>query len=157
MDIVNYNRKAWDLEVSKGNEWTKAVSSEKIALAKNGDWGVVLTPLKPVPKKWFHELPGKKVLCLASAGGQQGPILSATGAQVTVFDNSPAQLEQDRMVAEREGLEIDLVQGDMSDLSCFADESFDLIFHPVSNCFVPNIQLVWNLSLIHISEPTRPY
>ena len=144
MDLIKYNQKAWDLEVSKKNEWTQPVSPEKIAQARNGDWDVVLTPLKTVPKDWFPSpLTGKKILGLASAGGQQGPIFSAAGADVTIFDNSPAQLDQDRFVASRENLKIELVQGDMSDLSCFSDESFDLIFHPCSNCFVPDVKPVW--------------
>lgn len=71
------------------------------------------------------------------------PHFCAAGAQVTVFDNSPAQLEQDRLVAERENLSIELIQGDMADLSALKSESFDLIFHPCSNCFVPNIEPVW--------------
>ena len=33
--------------------------------------------------------------------------------------------------------------GDKSDLSAFPDNHFDLIFHPVSNIFVPEILLVW--------------
>ena len=69
--------------------------------------------------------------------------MAATGARVTVFDNSPRQLAQDRAVAEREGLEITLVQGDMADLSVFDDQSFDLIVHPVSNVFVPEVRPVW--------------
>ena len=32
----------------------------------------------------------------------------------------------------------------MKDLSCFEDQSFDLIVHPCSNCFVDEIQPVWN-------------
>jgi SAM-dependent methyltransferase len=52
-------------------------------------------------------------------------------------------LERDRLVAEREGLEIRMVEGDMRDLSAFADESFDLIFHPCSNLFVPGVLPVW--------------
>jgi SAM-dependent methyltransferase len=83
------------------------------------------------------------VLCLASGGGQQGPILAAAGARVTVFDNSPRQLGQDRMVAEREGLEIRTLEGDMRDLSIFDDASFDLIVHPVSNTFIPDARPVW--------------
>ncbi len=31
----------------------------------------------------------------------------------------------------------------MRDLSVFADESFDFIFHPVSNLFIPEIRPVW--------------
>jgi SAM-dependent methyltransferase len=83
------------------------------------------------------------VLCLASGGGQQGPILAATGARVTVFDNSPAQLERDRQVSEEHDLGIRTVQGDMADLSAFEDASFDLIFHPVSNVFASDVRPVW--------------
>jgi SAM-dependent methyltransferase len=83
------------------------------------------------------------VLCLASGGGQQGPIFAAAGARVTVLDNSPRQLGQDRFVAERDGLALHLVEGDMADLSTFASGSFDLVFHPVSNCFVSDVRSVW--------------
>jgi ubiquinone/menaquinone biosynthesis C-methylase UbiE len=62
---------------------------------------------------------------------------------VTVFDNSPRQLAQDRLVAAREGLEIATVEGDMRDLSVFPNETFGLIVHPVSNLFVPEIRSVW--------------
>jgi SAM-dependent methyltransferase len=60
-----------------------------------------------------------------------------------VLDNSPRQLEQDRSVAERESLNIVIVEGDMADLSMFEHESFDLIVHPVSNSFVPAVRPVW--------------
>jgi ubiquinone/menaquinone biosynthesis C-methylase UbiE len=86
---------------------------------------------------------GLNLLALASGGGQQAPIFAAAGANVTVLDNSPRQLDRDREVAEREGLQIRLVEGDMRDLSIFADESFDFIFHPVSNLFVHEIRPVW--------------
>lgn len=143
MDIRDYNRTAWNNEVAKKNRWTVPVSSDDIARAREGDWAIVLTPTEPVPRDWFGELPGAKVLCLASGGGQQGPILAAAGANVTVFDNSPAQLRQDRLVAERDGLTIETVEGDMRDLGCFADGTFDLVFHPCSNGFVPDIRPVW--------------
>jgi SAM-dependent methyltransferase len=143
VDVRAYNREAWNREVARGNRWTKPVGSEVIAAARRGEWSVVLTPRKPVPRQWFGELKGKQVLGLASAGGQQGPVLAAAGAQVTIFDNSSAQLGQDRLVAEREGLSLRLVEGDMRDLSVFPDGSFDLIFHPCSNCFVDEIRSVW--------------
>jgi SAM-dependent methyltransferase len=146
MDIRSFNRNAWDRQVEQGNMWTKPVSSEEVAAARRGEWKVVLTPTKPVPAEWFGLLAGRDVLCLASGGGQQGPILTAAGARVTVLDNSPRQLGQDRMVAERDGLEITLVEGSMMDLSMFAEESFDLIFHPVSNGFVPDVRPVWRES-----------
>ncbi|MBN1180070.1 MAG: class I SAM-dependent methyltransferase [Anaerolineae bacterium] len=143
MNVREYNRSAWDRQVEQGNRWTVPVTGEEIAAARRGEWGILLTPSKPVPRAWFPPLVGADVLCLASGGGQQGPILAAAGARVTVFDNSPRQLEQDRIVAEREGLEIVTLEGDMADLSAFADAFFDLIFHPVSNTFVPQVRPVW--------------
>ncbi len=143
MDIRAYNRNAWDQQVAQNNPWTVPVSPEQIAAARRGEWSLVLTPTVAVPHEWYPPLQGANVLCLASGGGQQGPILAAAGAHVTVFDNSPAQLAQDRLVAEREGLELTTLEGDMRDLSIFANESFDLIVHPVSNIFVPEILPVW--------------
>jgi SAM-dependent methyltransferase len=144
MDIRAYNREAWNKYVDEGqSEWTKPVSAEIIAKARNGDFEILLTEQKPVPRDWYPPLKGLDTLCLACGGGQQGPVLAAAGANVTVFDNSPRQLDQDRFVAEREGLAIRLVEGDMRDLSDFADESFDFIFHPVSNLFIHEIQPVW--------------
>lgn len=144
MDIREFNRRAWDAQVNQGNPWTVPVSSAQIEAARRGEWQLVLTPTLPVPAAWYPPLAGAQVLCLASGGGQQGPILAAAGAQVTVFDNSPMQLSRDRLVAERDGLTLTLIEGDMRDLSALASASFDLIFHPVSNVFIPNIQPVWN-------------
>lgn len=144
MDIREFNRRAWDAQVNQGNPWTVPVSSAQIEAARRGEWQLVLTPTLPVPAAWYPPLAGAQVLCLASGGGQQGPILAAAGAQVTVFDNSPMQLSRDRLVAERDGLALTLIEGDMRDLSALDSASFDLIFHPVSNVFIPNIQPVWN-------------
>jgi SAM-dependent methyltransferase len=144
MDVRGYNEGAWDRQVEGGNEWTVPVGPEVIEAARRGEWEVLLTNTKPVPRAWFPEMRGADVLCLASGGGQQGPVFAAAGARVTVYDNSPKQLAQDRLVAGRESLELETVQGDMRDLSAFADESFDLVFHPVSNLFVPEVRPVWN-------------
>ena len=143
-DLFSYNRDAWDRQVQQGDRWTVPVSPEQVAAARDGTWSVILTPHKPVPRAWFPaDLQGLDVLCLASGGGQQGPILAAVGAAVTVLDASPGQLAQDRLVAARDGLEITTVEGDMADLSRFPPESFDLVFHPCSNCFVPDVRPVW--------------
>jgi len=143
VDIREYNRIAWDKEVERRNRWTVPVSEAVIAAARRGEWEILLTPSKPVPRVWFPDLGGIDVLCLASGGGQQGPILAAAGARVTVLDNSPRQLEQDRLVAERHALLLVTVEGDMADLSMFSEQSFDLIVHPVSNVFVPDVCPVW--------------
>jgi ubiquinone/menaquinone biosynthesis C-methylase UbiE len=143
MDVPGYNREAWDRQVESGNPWTVPVGPEVIRAARRGEWEVLLTETKPVPRAWFPEMAGADVLCLASGGGQQAPVFAAAGARVTVLDNSPGQLAQDRFVAEREALDLETLQGDMRDLSAFADESFDLVFHPVSNLFVPEVGPVW--------------
>jgi SAM-dependent methyltransferase len=143
MNIREYNRDAWDREVKKSNRWTLPVDCDTIAKARRADWQIVLTPTIPVPADWFPQIKGADVLCLASGGGQQGPVLAAAGAEVTVLDNSPLQLEQDRFVAERDGLHIRLVEGDMANLGMFDSMSYDLIVHPVSNTFVPDVRPVW--------------
>jgi SAM-dependent methyltransferase len=144
IDPVAHNRAAWDKQVEQSNEWTRPVGPDMIARARVGDWSVVLIGYEPVPRDWFPaELHGADVLCLASGGGQQAPVLAAAGANVTVFDNSPKQLDQDRLVADRDGLALRTVLGDMRDLGAFADTSFDLVFHPVSNLFCPDLAPVW--------------
>jgi SAM-dependent methyltransferase len=147
VDPVAYNRAAWDREVASDNEWTRPVGPDVIGRARAGDWSIVLIGYEPVPRDWFPaELAGAAVLCLASGGGQQGPVLAAAGADVTVFDNSPAQLARDDEVAARDGLAIRTVLGDMRDLSAFADASFDVILNPVSNVFCPDLAPVWQES-----------
>ena len=144
LDIVKHNRVAWDNQSrQQQSPWVQPVAPEEIAAAKKGQWQVILTPTKAVPRNWFGDIKNKSVLGLASAGGQQVPIFAAAGASVTSFDNSPEQLIKDSLVAEREGLNIALEQGDMADLSRFDDEHFDLIFHPVSNVFSEHILPVW--------------
>ena len=105
---------------------------------------MVVIGYEPTPRDWFPaELTGAAVLCLASGGGQQGPVLAAAGADVTVFDNSPRQLGRDEEVAARDGLALRTVLGDMRDLGAFADASFDVILNPVSNVFCPELAPVW--------------
>jgi SAM-dependent methyltransferase len=143
MDYIKTNSDMWDKFVENENTWTLPVSTEDIENARNGKWEIVLTPIKPVPKNWFPtELADKKVLLIACGGGQQGPILAALGADVTVFDNSRKQLEQDEFVAKRDKLKITTVQGNMQDLSVFCDETFDFIMQ-IAGCFVDSVLPVW--------------
>ena len=143
MDVRRYNRAAWDQCVEQGDRWTRPVSPAEIEQARAGILPLLLTPTRPVPAEWLGDVRGQRILGLASGGGQQAPLLAATGAIVTVLDNSPRQLEQDQSVARREGLELELVEGDMADLSPFASDSFDLVFHPCANAFVPDVLAVW--------------
>ncbi len=143
MEYQEINAKTIDRWVEEGWEWGRPISHEVYQRAKNGDWSVLLTPIKPVPSAWFGDLSGKRVLGLASGGGQQMPIFAAAGAEVTVLDYSEKQLESERLVAKREGYRIRILRADMTKPLPFADGSFDLIFHPVSNCYVREVRPIF--------------
>lgn len=143
MDYTNINSVTIDKWVSGGWEWGRPIDHETYEKAKGGDWFVLLTPTKPVPKNWFCGLHGAKVLGLASGGGQQMPIFAALCADCTVLDYSAKQIESEKMVSQREGYAIRTLQGDMTKPLPFAEETFDLIFHPVSNCYVEDVLSIW--------------
>lgn len=144
IDVVAQNRTAWNRESASGtSEWSQCVAPDAVQRARGGEFEIILTPTRAVPQAWYGQLPGARVLGLASGGGQQVPILAAAGAKVTSFDNSDEQLSRDREVAERENLEIRFERGDMMNLSRFDAESFDLVFNPVSTIFVPDVETVW--------------
>ena len=147
-DFLAHNQAAWDQLAAQDCEWSRPVTAETIAAARAGQWSVRLTP-GPLPQGWLDQPQGLRILCLASAGGQQAPVLAAAGAHVTVFDASEKQLDQDRRVAARDGLALQAVQGDMRDLSAFDDASFDVVFHPISNLYVPDA-----VSYTHLTLPT---
>lgn len=144
MNYTEQNSKTIDRWIEEGWEWGIPITHEQFAAAKNGDWQMVLTPTKPVPRDWFPDLSGKKVLGLASGGGQQMPIFAALGADCTVLDYSEKQIDSELTVAAREGYAINAVRADMTKPLPFTDESFDLIFHPVSNCYIEHVRPVWN-------------
>lgn len=146
MFMENYqevNAKVVDAWCKDGWIWGKPVTHEIYAEALNGKWDVCLTPTRMVPHEWFGNLHGKKVLGLASGGGQQIPVFAALGAECTVLDYSTKQCESERMVAKREGYAVTVIQGDMTKQLPFENETFDLIFHPVSNCYVENVEPIF--------------
>ena len=143
MSYQDINAQTIDRWVEEGWEWGIPISHEEYEAAQNGSWNVVLTPTKPVPHEWFGELKGKKVLGLASGGGQQMPIFAALGAVCTVLDYSNRQLESERMVSLREGYDIRIIRGDMTKRLPFEDGEFDIVFHPVSNCYVEKVEPIF--------------
>ncbi len=143
MNYQDINAATIDKWIEEGWEWGKPISHEEYIQAKEGNWNVVLTPTKNVPHHWFGDLKGKKVLGLASGGGQQMPIFAALGAECTVLDYSEKQLDSERLVSEREGYDIRIIRADMTKKLPFEDEEFDLIFHPVSNCYVKEVKPIW--------------
>ncbi|MDR0916836.1 MAG: class I SAM-dependent methyltransferase [Oscillospiraceae bacterium] len=153
MDNANYtdiNAATIDRWVADGWSWGIPITREEYARAKNGEWDVLLTPTKTVPHEWFEpflrdgRFGGAKFLGLASGGGQQMPIFAALGAECTVLDYSDAQLASEKLVSEREGYAIDIVKADMTKRLPFDDSAFDVIFHPVSNCYIEDVQHVWD-------------
>ena len=142
-DYTQINAETIDGWVKNGWEWGRPIDHDTWVKAVQGDWKVYLTPTKPVPGDWFCEMKGARVLGLASGGGQQMPIFTAAGAKCTVLDYSEEQLRMEKLVADREGYTIDLIRADMTKPLPFEAESFDLIFHPVSNCYVEDVLPIW--------------
>lgn len=143
MNYQDKNAETIDRWVEEGWEWGVPLTHEEYLAAKGGKWNVLLTPTKPVPHEWFGSLKGKKLLGLASGGGQQIPVFSALGAKCTVLDYSPSQLESERAVASREGYEVEIIRADMTKPLPFKDGEFDIIFHPVSNCYVEKVEPIF--------------
>ncbi|MBQ5342554.1 MAG: class I SAM-dependent methyltransferase [Oscillospiraceae bacterium] len=141
---TDINAETIDRWVEEGWKWGIPITHEQYLEATEGKLDVVLTPTKTVPHEWFGDIKGKKLLGLASGGGQQMPVFCAAGADCTVMDLSDRQLESERMVSEREGYAISIVKADMTERFPFDDETFDIIFHPVSNCYIKDVQHVWN-------------
>lgn len=125
-----HNKAAWDRLAKTQDRLAKP--------ARDVDF---VNPLKSVDGPgWLGDsIAGKRTLCLAAGGGRQGPIYAAAGAIVTVVDISPAMLELDREVAAKRRLKLTTVEASMDDLSMLLDASFDIVIHPVSTCYVPDI------------------
>lgn len=143
MDYKEFNAKIWNDINECLVDKTTVISHEEYIASKNGDLNVSLAGVKNVPREWFPELNGKKVLALACGGGQQCPVFAAHGAIVTVTDLSDKQLANEKYVAEREGYDINIVKSDLSKPFPFEDNSFDMIFNPVSNCYIEDIAPMW--------------
>ena len=133
-DAHLHNRNAWDRLAAKGDRLARPARDEDFT-----------DPLATVDGMgWLGgNIHGKRVLCLAAGGGRQGPIYAAAGAEVTVFDLSPAMLELDRVVSEERKLPLRTVEGSMDNLGVFLDQSFDIVIHPVSTCYIPDVRPVY--------------
>lgn len=142
VSIFERNQRAWNVQSDAGEVWSIPVSREELSLYREGKKRIRLSPRADAPAGWLDGVAGSGVLCLAGGGGQQGPMLAALGASVTVLDASESQLAKDRLVAERDDMALTTVLGDMADLP-FGDESFDIIVNPASTMFVPDVRPVW--------------
>ncbi len=142
--INQLNAIAWDEEVRKNNYWTRIVGKKEIERARKGDVRIRITPTRYVPLSWLDGMKGKKVLLLASAGGQQTAILAAYGCTVTSIDISALQIEQDRKALKMYGLEAETVVSDMRDLSSYSDSSFSAVIIPHSLNFIEETESLYS-------------
>lgn len=134
MSVHEHNRRAWDAMVRSGQRFTVPARDEEFA-----------NPLATVDQLgWLGpSIRGQTLLCLAAGGGKHGPLYAAAGAIVTVVDISAAMLELDRDVASERGLELRTVQASMDELPGLRAAEFDIVIHPVSTCYLPDIAPVF--------------
>lgn len=104
------------------------------------------------PFGWIPWEEIKSVLCVAGGGGVQGPQFASLGYDVTVVDLSDGQLERDRQIAREMGLTIECVQADMLDLSPLGGRQFDLVYQPISTCYVPDVLRLYR----EVAGATKP-
>lgn len=141
---TDINADAIDKWNKEGWEWGIPITHEEFCRAKNGEWKILLTPTKIMPHTWLPaSIKGLKILGLASGGAQQIPVFAALGAECSVLDYSPSQIQSEIDVAAREGYDVEAIRGDMTEPLPFADETFDIIVHPVSNVYVKDVDHVF--------------
>jgi len=144
VDIHNQVKKNINNLADNHVSWSVPISEDEINTIKSGIVEFNRTKYINLPRDWFPEsMNGLKVLCLAGAGGQQAPVFAAVNADVTVIDLSENMLKQDISVIKRDNLSITIEQGNMCDLSRFANDNFDLIFNPPSLFYVPDVSVVF--------------
>jgi len=132
-DIIKTNRERWNALANAEVEWSRPYLNYTRAEAEENIYrhGIL------------KDVSGKQVLCLASGGGQDSVAFGLLGANVTVLDLSDVQLERDPQAAAHHGLQTKTVQGDMRDLSVFAENQFDIVWQVYSINFVPSVEPVF--------------
>jgi len=145
--IAAMNERHWEWAVKKGAGCTIPWLDLDPALLReyaNGEMPPVPERLAGIyPSNVLTGVQGKDVLCLASGGGQQSGVFGLLEARVTVLDLTEGQLEGDRAAAAHYGYEVTTIRGDMRDLSCLADESFDLVYQGNSMAWVPDVGQIY--------------
>ena len=133
-DARQHNRAAWNRLAEQQNRLARPAREQDFA-----------NPLECIDARgWLGtDITGKSVLCLAAGGGRQGPLYAAAGAIVTVVDLSPTMLDQDQQVAKERDLNVRTIETSMDDLSMLGDSTFDIVTHPVSTCYIPDVRPVY--------------
>jgi len=159
-EIAIANRQLWEEEVRKGCSYTIPWLDLDLMLLRqyiDGQIAILPEPLTCLfPASIFAGVAGKRVLCLAGGGGQQSAVFSLLGAHVTVVDLAEGQLAGDRKAAVHYGYEVATVQADMRDLSCLADQTFDLVYQPNSLAYIPDVREVY-AGVVRVLKPGGLY
>lgn len=143
-EYTKKNIEAIESWIEEGWRWGMPISHEEYIEATKGKFDLLLTPNRPVPHHWLLPICDKKVLGLAAGGAQQMPLLAAIGAKCTVMDLSAKQLENERVFAEKEGYDIEIVQADFTEEFPFEDDGFDMIVNPVSLVYAETLQPIFD-------------
>lgn len=131
-DVAAHNQRMWDRLAAAGIPYTRPQGTPpKRAAAKRRF-------LDPNDRLAGMPIAGQRVLALAGGGGWHPVLFAELGAASTVLDISARQLRTVRALAASRGVKVRAVQGDMRDLSRFADGSFDIVWHSHSIVFVPD-------------------
>ncbi|NQU04761.1 MAG: class I SAM-dependent methyltransferase [Calditrichaeota bacterium] len=145
-EIAIANKQLWEKEVREGCEYTIPWLDLDVDLLKRYADG----ELDPTQEPMFTYLPSilldvkdKDVLCLALGGGQQSALFGLLGARVTVLDLADGMIEGDRKAAAHYGYEVTAVQGDMRDISCLKNETFDYVQGGFL-CYIPDVREVYS-------------
>ncbi|MFN7814612.1 MAG: class I SAM-dependent methyltransferase [Planctomycetia bacterium] len=150
---VEHNARAWDRLAAAGVELARPAVDNAFTDARG--WLGTGGPAGGRP--WIPErLDGLEVLCLAAGGGKHGPIYAAAGGRVTVVDISAAMLALDRQVARERRIDLEIVQTSMDDLAMLGAGRFDLVIHPVSTCYVPDVAAVF-AAVAFVTRPQGLY
>jgi len=133
-EIISKNRQVYDAMAAADSPLCRPAKDEELH-----------DPLATVDAAgWLgNSIEGRNLLCLAAGGGRQSSLYAAAGANVTVVDISSAMLELDRQVAAERGYSIRLFETSMDQLSMLHNGEIDIVIHPVSTCYLPNIQPVF--------------
>ncbi len=145
---IGHNAGAWDRLAAVGVPLTRPAADSAFDDPRGwlGGGGTAGRPWIP------SRLDGLEVLCLAAGGGKHGPLYAAAGGRVTVLDISAAMLALDRAVARERRIDLEILRGSMDDLGMLAAGRFDLVIHPVSTCYLPDVAGVFR----EVARVTRP-
>jgi SAM-dependent methyltransferase len=125
------------------------------AIWASGDYpSMVETFLEPLGPRLVEASairPGMRVLDVAAGTGNASLPAASTGADVTASDLTPELLEEGRLRAVADGLDLDWVEADAEALP-FQDASYDVVISAIGAMFAPHHQAAAD-ELVRVCRP----